>query len=260
MDHAGHVAAAAALLEADRSRHAIAPLTATYADMTVEDAYKIQVINIRAKTDAGARIVGRKVGLTSRVMQEAYGVDEPDYGHVLDDMCLDDNSTVPAERYLQPRVEVEIAFKHRAGLRGPGVTADDVRAATDAVAPSIEIIASRIADWKITLPDTIADNASSGGIAIGPWVAFAEAPPLPSVAADLFIGGQLVASGKGADVLGDPATAVAWLANKFGGLGIGLEAGQIIMPGSCTKAIEVAAGDDVRAEFSDLGSVSIGFR
>jgi 2-oxo-3-hexenedioate decarboxylase/2-keto-4-pentenoate hydratase len=260
MERHERASAAATLLEADRTGRAVAPLTATYPDMTVEDAYAIQVINIRARTEAGARVVGRKVGLTSRVMQEAYGVDEPDYGHVLDDMCHADGSTVGADRYLQPRVEVEIAFRLRADLRGPGVTVDDVRAATLAVAPSIEIIASRIADWRITLPDTIADNASSGGIVLGSWVALGDAPALAGVVADLSVGGDVVASGRGADVLGDPAAAVAWLANKMSALGVGLEADQIIMPGSCTRAIAVGPGDDVRAEFSGLGAVSVGFR
>jgi 2-keto-4-pentenoate hydratase len=260
MDDADRLVAAAALLDAARTGRAIAPLTATYLDMTVEDAYQIQVVNIEVQVDAGSRVVGRKVGLTSRVMQEAYGVDEPDYGHIMDDMCHPDGSIVRIDKYLQPRVEVEIAFKLNASLRGPGITAQDVRAATECVAPSIEIIASRIADWNISLADTIADNASSGGIVIGPWMDFSDAPPLDAVCADLYKGDDLVASGKGADVLGDPASAVAWLANKMSGLGIGLEAGQIIMPGSCTRAVEVTPGDEVRAVFSDLGSVEVSFK
>src|SRR5262249_25662638 len=145
--------AAAALMEAARTGDAIAPLTEAYPDLSVEDAYAIQSENIAARLDAGARIVGRKVGLTSRVMQEAYGVDDPDYGTVLDDMCHEDGAVIPIHLYLQPRVEVEVAFMLADTLRGPDVTADDVRRATRAVAPSIEIIASRIADWKITLPD-----------------------------------------------------------------------------------------------------------
>ena len=202
---------------------------------------------------------GHKVGLTAKAMQQMLGVGEPDYGHLLSDMFFDNGGTVDVQTLLQPRVEVEIAFRLRSPLAGLNVTADDVLAATAAVAPSIEIIDSRIADWKITLADTIADNASSAGVVLGPWSQLADVSPLDAIVADLIKNDLVVASGKGADVLGHPAAAVAWLANKLATLGITLDADHVVMPGSCTKAIDIESGDTIRAEFSDLGAASVVF-
>jgi 2-oxo-3-hexenedioate decarboxylase/2-keto-4-pentenoate hydratase len=251
--------AAAALHEAEQTSAPIEPVTHTYSALTVDDAYEIQLINVRRRVSSGSVVKGHKVGLTARAMQEMLGVNEPDYGHLLDDMFQVDGASVRIERFLQPRVEVEIAFRLRTPLAGPDVSVDDVLAATESVAPSIEIIDSRIADWKITLADTIADNASSAGVIIGPWHAVDEMPALETIAADLVKNGQVVASGKGADVLGHPATAVAWLANRLSALGVQLEAGHVVMPGSCTKAVDVTAGDQVRADFGELGTASVRF-
>ena len=252
-------AAAAGLRDAERTRAPIAALTATYPELAVEDAYEIQLINIRQRLEDGGIIRGHKVGLTAQVMQEMLGVDEPDYGHLVEDMFFSSEADVRADRFLQPRVEVEIAFRLQSPLVGPGITIDDVLAATEVVAPSIEIIDSRIADWKITLADTIADNASSAGVVIGPWLPLANTLHLDAVSVDLVKNGQVAASGKGTDVMGHPAAAVAWLANKLSALEITLDAGHVVMPGSCTKAITVAAGDHIRAEFSELGDVSVVF-
>nr|AMK59590.1 2-keto-4-pentenoate hydratase [uncultured bacterium UPO76] len=247
------------LRAAARTRVPVAPLSARVPGLTAADAYAIQLENIRERRAAGAVIRGHKVGLTSRAMQEMLGVREPDYGHLLDDMLLADGSTVPIERFVQPRVEVEIAFRLGRTLKGPGVEAGDVLAATDAVAPSIEIIDSRIADWKIGLTDTIADNASSAAVVTGRWILLREAPPLGGIAAELMLDGTLEASGRGADVLGDPARAVAWLANALAAFDTALEAGHVVMPGSCTKAITVRAGSRVEGRFAGLGSVSVTF-
>jgi 2-oxo-3-hexenedioate decarboxylase/2-keto-4-pentenoate hydratase len=251
--------AAERLRAAERTRIPIAPLSTGLRGLEPADAYAIQLANVRARLEAGAVVRGHKVGLTSKAMQEMLGVTEPDYGHLLDDMLFSDGATVPVARFLQPRVEIEIAFRLARPLEGPGITAADALAATDAVAPAIEIIDSRIADWKIALTDTIADNGSSGAVVVGPWVPLADVPPLPDVAAELVLNGAVVASGRGGDVLGDPARAVAWLANTLAAFAVPLPAGHIVMPGSCTRAIPVRAGDRTEARFAGLGSVAVTF-
>lgn len=251
-------AAAEQLQDAQRIGSAIAPLSVSYPGLDLDDAYAIQLANIRRRLDAGATVKGHKVGLTAKAMQEMLGVDEPDYGYILDDMLAEDGASVPIARFLQPKAEVEIAFLLGRPLRGPGVTAADVLAATEAVAPSIEIVDSRIADWKITLADTIADNASSAAVVTGAWRPL-EGLTLADVEAELVLNGEVVARGAGRDVLGDPALAVAWLANTLAQRETTLEAGHIVMPGSCTRAVDVQAGDRVDARFAGLGDVSVTF-
>src|ERR1700748_928103 len=158
---------AADLAQAERSREPIAPLTSANPDIDVVDAYEIQLINIRQRVAEGARVLGHKVGLSSKAMQQMMGVDEPDYGHLLDEMQVFENAPVKASRYLYPRVEVEVGFILAADLPGAGCTEEDVLAATEALVPSIELIDTRITDWKIALCDTIADNASSAGVVLG---------------------------------------------------------------------------------------------
>jgi 2-oxo-3-hexenedioate decarboxylase/2-keto-4-pentenoate hydratase len=259
MDETQRRQAAALLAQAEVSREPIVPLSTTFPEIDVDDAYAIQEVNMASRLAAGRTVLGHKVGLTSRAMQEMLGVDQPDSGVLLDDMFYATGDEVPAGRFLQPRVEIEIAFELRTALRGPGVSAADVMAATAAVAPSIEIIDSRIADWKIALEDTIADNASSAAVVIGPWTAIGDAPDLLAVKAELFRNGDLVAEGCGGDVLGDPAEALAWLANRLGLLGGELKRGHVVMPGSCTRAIDVVAGDRIEAKFGGLGSVRVDF-
>jgi 2-keto-4-pentenoate hydratase len=255
-----HQAAAAALRTSEQTGIGGPPLSDTYPGLTVNDAYAIQMININGRVDAGAVIVGHKVGLTAKAMQVLLGVDEPDFGHILDDMVHPSGGTLVIDGFLQPRVEPEIAFRLGRPLRGPNVTVADVLAATDAVCASLEIVDSRIADWKIALVDTIADNASSAGMVLGPdWVPIADAPDLPYVAVELFVNGDLVDTGLGSAVLGHPAAAVAWLANTLAPLGACLDAGQIILPGSCTSAPFIRPGDRVEARFSGLGTVDVEF-
>jgi 2-keto-4-pentenoate hydratase len=253
-----HVAATA-LASAEWSRQPIPPLTATYAGLTVEDAYEIQQINVRERVRGGRTIYGHKVGLTAKPMQQMLGVDEPDYGYLLDDMVVEDGATVPVARYLQPRVEVEVAFVLGAPLYGPGVTVEDVLKATAYVVPAIEIIDSRIVDWKITLADTIADNASSAGIVVGRQRTSVDGLDLPAVQATLSKNGEVVDTGTGEAVLGNPAIAVAWLANKLSAFGVELLAGHVILPGSCTRAVDVGAGDVIVGSFTPLGQVSVRF-
>lgn len=250
---------AAALAEAERGRMPISPLTAAHPEIDATDAYEIQLINIGRRVDGGATVVGHKVGLSSKAMQTMMGVDEPDYGHLLADMEVFENVAVPAANYLFPRVEVEVGFVLADDLPGASCTEDDVLAATAAFAPAIELIDSRITDWKIALCDTIADNASSAGFVLGAQRVSPKDVDITAIDAVLTRNGEVVAEGRSDAVLGNPVTAVAWLARKVDGFGVRLKAGDIVLPGSCTRAIDVHAGDTFVADFAGLGSVRLSF-
>jgi len=250
---------AAALADAERSRVPTTPLTAAHPDIDVVDAYEIQLINIRARLDDGARVIGHKVGLSSEAMQKMMGVDEPDYGHLLADMEVFEDVPVDTSRFLFPRVEVEVGFILAEDLPGAGCTEDDVLAATAAYAPSIELIDTRIRDWKIALCDTIADNASSAGWVLGPQRVSPKDIDIKTIDAVLTRNGDVVAEGRSDAVLGNPVTAVAWLARKVDSFGVRLRAGDIVLPGSCTRAIDARPGDKFVADFAGLGSVRLSF-
>jgi 2-keto-4-pentenoate hydratase len=252
-------AAAGALATAERCRSAIPPLSQTWPAIDVVDAYEIQLLQIGDKLAAGRTVRGHKVGLSARAMQQMMGVDEPDYGHLLDDMFVYEGSAIPAADFCYPRVEVEVAFVLRQRLAGPGVSAADVLRATDFVLPAIEIIDSRITDWKIGLTDTIADNASSARVVLGAHPTLLTDVDPRTIGAVLRKNGEVVETGASGAVLGNPVTAVAWLANKVHSFGVSLEAGHVIMPGSCTRAVDVSAGDVIRADFDQLGYVSVAF-
>ena len=250
---------AADLAEAERTRVPIAPLTDRNPTIDVVDAYEIQLINIHQRVAEGARVVGHKVGLSSKAMQQMMGVDEPDYGHLLDEMQAFEDTPVKAGSYLYPRVEVEVGFVLAEDLPGAECTEDDVLAATAAFAPSIELIDTRITDWKIKLCDTIADNASSAGFVLGAGRVAPETVDIQSIGAVLTRNGEVVASGRSDAVLGNPVTAVAWLARKVESFGVRLRKGDIVLPGSCTRAIDARPGDHFVAEFDGLGSVRLTF-
>ena len=250
---------AADLAEAERTRAPIAPLTDRNPTIDVVDAYEIQLINIHQRVAEGARVVGHKVGLSSKAMQQMMGVDEPDYGHLLDEMQAFEDTPVKAGSYLYPRVEVEVGFILAEDLPGAECTEDDVLAATAAFAPSIELIDTRITDWKIKLCDTIADNASSAGFVLGAGRVAPETVDIQSIDAVLTRNGEVVASGRSDAVLGNPVTAVAWLARKVESFGVRLRKGDIVLPGSCTRAIDARPGDHFVAEFDGLGSVRLTF-
>jgi 2-keto-4-pentenoate hydratase len=250
---------AAELADAERSRVPMAPLTSIHPDIDVVDAYEIQLINIRQRVAEGARVVGHKVGLSSEAMQKMMGVDEPDYGHLLADMEVFEDRPVPAGRFLYPRVEVEVGFILADDLPGAGCTEDDVLAATAAFAPSIELIDTRIKDWKIALCDTIADNASSAGYVLGKERVSPKDVDIKAIDAVLTRNGEVVAEGRSDAVLGNPVTAVAWLARKVDSFGVRLKAGDIVLPGSCTRAIDARPGDEFVADFTGLGSVRLSF-
>jgi 2-oxopent-4-enoate hydratase len=248
---------AAELLDAARTRVPIPPLTARHPQLTVADAYAIQGLVARARLDAGAVLVGRKVGLTSAAMQQMMGVGEPDFGRVFADELIDGGGEVPLAELIQPRAEPEIAFMLASDLAGPGVTVADALAATAYVSPALEVIDSRVADWRIALVDTVADNASSGRVVLG-----AERVPvgdvdLAAATVALRIDGEQVAEGRGDAVLGHPAEAVAWLANTLAPFGERLRAGDLVMPGSMTAAAPLAPGATVVADYGPLGTVEV---
>ncbi|MFD4370311.1 2-keto-4-pentenoate hydratase [Streptomyces sp. NPDC058486] len=250
--------AAELLRSAELAVTPIAPLSEAYPGIDAEDAYEIQLVNIRHRLAAGAETRGHKVGLSSPVMQRMMGVDEPDYGHLLHDMELTSDVPVPVSRFCQPRVEVEIGFVLGDDLPGEGCTPEDVLAATERVVPALELIDSRIRDWRITIADTIADNASSAGFVIGEG-RDPRGIDLKAVEARLSSGGELLAEGRGDAVLGDPAVSVAWLARTVARFGVPLKKGHVVLPGSCTRAVDIVPGATYTADFTGLGPVSLSF-
>jgi 2-keto-4-pentenoate hydratase len=249
----------AALIRAHRDRLPVAPLTDLYPDLTVADAYRVQQAVVQNRLSAGHTVVGWKVGLTSKAMQTMLGVDEPDYGAITSDMLRSDGAQLSRSELIAPRVEAEIAFVLTEPLKGPGVTALDVRRATLGVAAAIEIIDSRVVDWRIRLADTIADLASSAHVVVSPHVVPLADFDLRVLGVSVYRNGVVQETGAGAAVLGDPLEAVAWAANKLGNLGITLKAGAVIMPGALHRAVDVGAGDKFEARFDRLGAVSVQF-
>jgi 2-keto-4-pentenoate hydratase len=248
-----------ALWEASESRVPIEPLTTTAPQLDVADAYAIQLANVERALAAGRSIAGHKVGLTSKAMQEMLGVDEPDFGVLLDDMVLGDGAVISTSRLVRPRVEAEIAFRLARDLEGPDVTTEAALGALAVAIPALEIIDSRIADWRIRLVDTVADNGSSALVVLGGTETPVTDVDLPAVEVAVEHNGDVVERGTGAAVLGHPAACVAWLANKLSEFGQVLHAGQIIMPGAVHRAFDVGATDVVRARFTGLGDVTARF-
>ncbi|MFT4085769.1 MAG: 2-keto-4-pentenoate hydratase [Gordonia sp. (in: high G+C Gram-positive bacteria)] len=250
---------AADLAAAERDASPVDPPTLAHPELDVVDAYEIALINIRRRLAAGAVVAGHKVGLASEAMQQMMGVDEPDYGHLLADMQYFESTPITTSALCYPRVEVEVGFILGDDLPPDGCTHDDVVAAIESVAPSIELIDSRIRDWKITLCDTIADNASSCG-----WILGEQRVPLADIDtgdidAVLYRNGEIAAEGNSSAVLGHPLHAVSWLANRVGSFGVRLRRGDVILPGTATRAIDIAPGDHFVAEFDGLGSVTLDF-
>ena len=250
---------AQSLRNAIASGKAIAPLTDDDPDLTVADAYAIQLANVEQVLTDGHRVLGHKVGLTSRAMQEMLGVDEPDFGVLTDDMIVDDGASVDLATLIQPRVEAEIGLVLAHDLAGPGVTTAEALYAVGFAVPALEIIDSRIADWRIRLADTIADNGSSARFVLGSQQSAVNGIDLRLVGMAISRNGTIIDSGAGAAVLGHPARCVAWLANKLAEFDTGLRAGQIVMPGALHRAVDIAPGDVFLAEYSQLGAVRVRF-
>lgn len=249
---------AAELFDAEATRVPTSRLSTRHV-LTPADAYAIQRLNVARRQAAGARILGHKVGLTARAMQELFGINEPDFGHLMDDMFVLEGRGVPRTRFIQPRVEIEPAFVLGRRLSGPGVTVAEVARATEFLMPSIEIIDSRIGAWDIGLVDTIADNGSSAAVVLGGRTTPLGGFDPRELLGELDINGEVVASGSTGDIFGSPLNAVAWLANTLGRFGVALEAGHVVLPGTCVPAIPVSAGDVCVARFDVLGSVEIEF-
>ncbi len=263
-----HAQAAADLLAAEEARQQIGLLSLRHPDMGMDDAYEVQNAIYRAKLAEGRRVIGWKIGLTSKAMQYALNIDIPDSGILFDDMLFDTGTTVPAGRFIQPpRIEAEIAFVMKHALGGADVTRANVLAATDYVTPSIEILDTRIQRVDLetgkarTVFDTISDNAANAGIVLGaekhPPV---EAFDLRWVGALTFRNGEIEETGLGAGVLNDPIESVVWLARRMAQYGQSIEPGQVILSGSFIRPVECPpAGTEIHADFGPFGSVDIAF-
>jgi 2-keto-4-pentenoate hydratase len=247
---------ASALFEAFQTGVPIEPPTAASPDMTVDDAYAMQRELVAAHEAAGRRVVGRKIGLTSLAMQRQLGIDSPDFGVLLDSHTWPSGTKLSRGPMLQPKLEPEIAFVLAHELRGPGLSIDDVLGATAAIVPALEVIDSRVRDWQITLCDTVADNASCYGAVLGTPVALDVAGPLAEVTATLSHDGELLVSGSGEAVLGHPAAAIAWLGDELGRRGEALPAGEPLLAGSFSAAVDLLPGSYL-ADFGVVGSVAL---
>ncbi|CUK20344.1 2-oxopent-4-enoate hydratase [Achromobacter xylosoxidans] len=250
--------AATLLIEAERTGVPTTQLDQAFPGIEIADAYAIQQRIIASKLAAGARLRGHKIGLTSKAMQSTVGIDEPDYGHLLDTMFFQDGDTIATEKLIVPRVEVELAFLLGKPLRGPDVTLFDVLDATDYVVPALELIDGR-SKYPRRIVDNIADNAACAGIILGGRPVKPLDVDLRWVAALLLKNGVIEESGVSAAVLGHPAMGIVWLANKLAAHDTGLEAGQIVLAGSFTRTVAVAKGDTIHADYGPLGSISVHF-
>ncbi|MCL2735681.1 MAG: 2-keto-4-pentenoate hydratase [Propionibacteriaceae bacterium] len=247
------------LADAYVTKQAVPPPIQSHPELTIDDAYEIQMCQIRERLVEGNLVRGYKVGITSVAMQKMVGVDQPDFGHLMRDMFHLEHMPIPAADYLQPRVEPEIAFVMGKELSGPGVNVAEAIRAVDFVLPSLELIDSRVENWKIGIVDTISDNASSGGVILGSKPTKLDGVDLTTVGCNLTVDSQLVATGAGSAVLGSPINALVWLCNTLGARGISFKPGDVILPGSITVAKDVRAGSVARAEFTGLGSVTAVF-
>jgi len=260
-----HIEAAKRLHRAEAERRQIGCLSRAHPGMDMRDAYAIQAAWVALKRAAGRRIIGHKIGLTSRAMQQQLGIDIPDSGILFDDMLFDDGATVPAGRFIAPRVEAEIAFVMAGALQGPGVTAADVLAATGAVAPALEILDTRIhridpeTGARRTVLDTIADNAANAGLVLGAVRHPPGAFDLPRVGVALLRDGAVEETGLGAGVLGDPLRSMAWLANRLAEHGDRITPGEVVLSGSFIRAVEAPPGSRFEADFGPFGRVSVAF-
>jgi 2-oxopent-4-enoate/cis-2-oxohex-4-enoate hydratase len=247
------------LYRALRERRTVAPLIARDPALTIADAYAISLDALARRQADGERVVGKKIGVTSKAVQDMLGVHQPDFGFLTDRMWVAGDIDIAALGLIQPRAEAEIAFILKSQLVGPGVTAADVIAATESIAPCFEIVDSRIADWKIGIVDTVADNASCGVFVIGDARADPAAHDLPALHVTVTKNGQPLSEGYGAAVQGSPAEAVAWLANTLGEHGVSLDAGDIILSGSLVPLAPAVAGDVFEMVLHGIGGCTARF-
>jgi len=249
------------LFDAQNNRLAVSPLVTRYPELTIDDAYQVSLKTLALRTQAGEKVIGKKIGVTSEAVQKMLNVHQPDFGFLTDTMHHGNGSTISlkAANLIQPRAEGEIAFCLKHDLQGPGVTAQQVLDATEWVAPCFEIVDSRISDWKITIVDTVADNASCGVFVIGDQHTDPKSLDLAAVKMAVQHNGQPAGTGIGAAVQGHPAQAVAWLANTLGEYGIEFKKGEIILSGALAPLIDAKAGDEFSMEIAGLGTCSVSF-
>ncbi len=250
---------------AETNRVQIEPTTIRFPNMEIKDSYAIQKAWVGLKQEQGRKIVGYKIGLTSRVMQVAMNIDEPDYGTLLDDMVFENNSEIKTSAFLDPKIEVELAFVLKKRLFGENLTIEDVIEATAYVVPALELIAARTfrknpkTGYVRTVRDTISDNAANAGIITGDHIIDPNEIDLRWVSALLYKNGTIEESGVAAAVLDHPAKGIVWLAKKYAQHGVALEAGQTILAGSFTRPIDVAAGDKIIADYGSSGKITVNF-
>jgi 2-oxopent-4-enoate/cis-2-oxohex-4-enoate hydratase len=248
------------LYEALTEHKTLKPFTERFDDITIEDAYHISLRMVDRRVQAGAKIIGKKIGVTSKAVQNMLNVHQPDFGYLTDDMAFSQGEEIPiSERLIQPKAEGEIAFILKKDLVGPGITNADVLAATDYVMPCFEIVDSRIEDWKIKIEDTVADNASCGLFVLGDRAVKPSEVDLATCGMVVEKNGKIISTGAGAAALGSPVNCVTWLANTLGEFGISLKAGEVILSGSLVPLEPVQAGDFMTVSIGGIGSASVRF-
>ncbi len=247
------------LIEAERTSKPIVALTERFPDISYADAYAVQIKTFDTRVKAGAVIVGKKIGLTSKAMQDQFKIREPDYGMITNHMVIREGQPIAMSSLIVPKIEPEIAFLLKEDLKGPGINAANVLEATEGVLPAFEVIDSRYKDWKITVKDSISDNASAASMILGGKLTPVKDLDLRLIGLVVEKNGVVVSTAAGAAVLGNPAESVAWLANKLTEYGITLKKGEFVMSGSLVQAVTVEAGACLRATFDRLGSVSVVF-
>lgn len=247
------------LYEALVQRSPVEPLTSREDDLTIEDAYHIQRRMVQRRLDAGDRVVGKKIGVTSKAVMSMLEVDQPDFGQLTAAMAFGEGQPVSLGPMIQPRAEAEIAFVLKADLEGPGITASDVLRATEYVVPCFEIVDSRIRNWQIRIQDTVADNASSAAFVLGGHATDVRAVDLALAGMVLEKNGEIVSVSAGAAALGSPVNCVVWLANTLGRLGMVLRASEVVLSGSLSPLIPVAPGDHMRVSVGGLGAAAVRF-
>jgi 2-oxo-hept-3-ene-1,7-dioate hydratase len=250
--------AADILMTAAKERRQAVPLSTTFPDITLEDSYAISIEVAKRRVAAGARLIGHKVGLTSKAMQRSSQIDEPDYGHLFDTMIIPDGAKVPHDSYCLPRIEIELAFVLGKRIVGPGVGLTDVLRATEYVVPALEIVDARLQDPR-KIVDTVADNGAAAGIVIGGRPVGPNEVDLRWVGGIMYRNSEIEETGLAAGVLGHPALGVAWLANKLGAHGVALEPGHLVLAGSFTRVVFARKGDTVHGDFGALGGIAVQF-
>ena len=248
---------AAVLHGAESNRRPVEPLTNRFPELTVPEAYRIQQANVERRLALGEHVVGHKIGLTAKAMQELFGVNEPDYGHLLDTMLHDERAPLDLSTLIDPQIEIEPAFVLGSRLQGPNVGIADVLAATEYVCVCFEVIDSRIIDWRVRLQDTVADNGSSARVVLGALKADPNTLELDNLETELELDGVVRETGNTSAILGHPANGIAWLANRISEFGLTLDAGHVVLPGTCTRCVRIGGHARVVGRIEGLGEVTL---